>query len=133
MKYKVEVTRSDGWWAITFPDNPGVFSQARRLDQVPAMAADALSLWNEATAHPEDVAIVAAHFGNDYVEAAVAAAVESQENFRAAQEHMAYAMRRAARQAVEAGLSVRDVGQLLGVSFQRAAVLARDDRHHTPS
>ena len=38
------VTRSDGWWAISVDEIPGLFTQARRLDQVADMVRDAASL-----------------------------------------------------------------------------------------
>ena len=36
-------TRVGSWWAIEVPEVPGAFSQARRLSQVAAMAADAVA------------------------------------------------------------------------------------------
>ena len=42
--YRVECCRSGGWWAISVPDLKGVHSQARRLDQVPGMAREAITL-----------------------------------------------------------------------------------------
>ena len=42
--YRVRAVRSGGWWAITVPELPGVFSQARRLDQVETMAREAIAL-----------------------------------------------------------------------------------------
>ena len=42
--YRVEVVRSGNWWAITVPDLPGTFSQAKRLDQVEANAREAIAL-----------------------------------------------------------------------------------------
>ena len=38
------VTRSEGWWAISVEEIPGLFTQARRLDQVANMVRDAASL-----------------------------------------------------------------------------------------
>ncbi len=43
-RYRVVAERSGDWWAISVPDLPGVFSQARRLDQVDAMAREAIAL-----------------------------------------------------------------------------------------
>lgn len=36
--------RSGDWWAVSVPEVPGAFTQAKRLDQVPAMVADAVAL-----------------------------------------------------------------------------------------
>jgi len=30
-----------GWWAVEVPDVPGLFTQARELDQIPEMVRDA--------------------------------------------------------------------------------------------
>ena len=33
--------RSDGWWAVDVPEIPGLFTQARHLDQIDGMVQDA--------------------------------------------------------------------------------------------
>ena len=40
--YRVEAVRSSDWWSITVPELSGVFSQAKRLDQVEARPAKPL-------------------------------------------------------------------------------------------
>ncbi|WP_204282714.1 hypothetical protein [Goekera deserti] len=35
---------SGDWWAVSVPEVDGAFTQAKRLDQVPAMVADAVAL-----------------------------------------------------------------------------------------
>ncbi|MDE0135839.1 MAG: type II toxin-antitoxin system HicB family antitoxin [Acidimicrobiaceae bacterium] len=44
MGYRVEVLQSGDWWAITVPVLPGIFSQARHLDEVPAAAREAIGM-----------------------------------------------------------------------------------------
>ncbi len=120
----VQAERSEGWWVITSDEVQGLVSQARRLDQVPEQVRDALLLLPEADVDPAtvevDVDVVASLPGLTEAEEArelVAAA-------RAAQEGASVAMRTAARALKEAGLPVRDIGTVLGVSFQRAQKLA---------
>ena len=51
-------TRSGGWWAVEVPEVQGLFTQARRLDQVTAAVLDAAALL---TGRPEsdfDVVVV---------------------------------------------------------------------------
>ena len=36
--------RSDGWWAVDVPELPGLFTQARRLDQIDGMVRDAAQM-----------------------------------------------------------------------------------------
>ncbi len=43
-RYRVVAERSEDWWAISVPGLSGVFSQTRRLDQVEAMAREAIAL-----------------------------------------------------------------------------------------
>ena len=45
--FRVRAVRSGSWWAITVPELPGVFSQAKRLDQVETMAREAVSMMLE--------------------------------------------------------------------------------------
>ena len=42
--YQVRAVRSGNWWAITVPELPGVFAQAKRRDQVEAMAREAIAM-----------------------------------------------------------------------------------------
>lgn len=44
MRVTALCTRSDGWWAVDVPEVDGAITQARRLDQVPAMVVDAVAL-----------------------------------------------------------------------------------------
>ena len=45
--YRVEAVRSGAWWAISVPAFDGVFSQAKRLDQVEAAAREAIALMSD--------------------------------------------------------------------------------------
>jgi predicted RNase H-like HicB family nuclease len=49
--YMALATRDGEWWAIEVPAVDGAFSQARTLEQVPAMAREAIALMLEV---PED-------------------------------------------------------------------------------
>ena len=42
--YRVEAVRSGDRWSITVPELSGVFSQAKRLDQVEATAREAIAM-----------------------------------------------------------------------------------------
>ena len=52
------VTRSNGWWAISVLEIPGLFTQAKRLDQVERMVLDAASLLNKDVSHVEVVPVL---------------------------------------------------------------------------
>ncbi|SCE80118.1 Uncharacterised protein family (UPF0150) [Micromonospora mirobrigensis] len=55
MKYTAKCVRSGDWWAITVPEIKGVFSQARRLDQVEAMTREAIALMLDVDPHSFDI------------------------------------------------------------------------------
>lgn len=126
-EYKIEVTRDGRWWMIHIPDVGGL-TQARRLSEVDYMARDYIAL---VTHTPIDkiavhaVSIEVPPYGNVVGEArqivaergaAAKAAVE-------AQEHAA----RYAKELAGAKIPVRDVADLLGLSFQRVSQLVSAD------
>ena len=118
--YRVRAVRSGSWWAITVPELPGVFSQARRLDQVEAMAREAIAMMLDVDTDqigrievkvvppPRAAALIGTM--NDALETA-----------REASETAASARREAAKALRADGLPMRDVGLLLGLSHQRVS------------
>ena len=115
---RVEVVRSGRWWAITVPELGRVFSQARRLDQVEDRAREALALLLD---------IPESEVGELEVQVTVPASAEAVlKELTAAQAAAAQAasetarIRPAAAQALRGeGLTLRDIGYLLGVSHER--------------
>jgi hypothetical protein len=121
MKVTATARRSGDWWAIEVPEVRGVFTQARRLDQVPAMVRDAVTLMTdvpEADIEVDVVPVLDEQVAHQLQEARAARA-KSQE----LSEQAAAGIRAAARALAEANLPVRDIGTVLGVSHQRAAQL----------
>lgn len=117
--------RSDGWWAVTVPEVKGGRTQARRLDQVPKMVTDLVSL---ATGVPEDAVNVTVRVE----ESSLAHALDDWEQAGRLEREARDLQRRAAKRARDAvdelraaGLSVRDVGTLLEVSPQRVSQLVK--------
>ncbi len=125
-RMRVVARRSGKWWAIEVPDHPGVVSQARRLDQVDVMAADALSLWLDREFTPDELEVVV-HPDAELV-GVIEAARRARSRAEEARSEAQSAMRQAVSRAIAAGLPLRDVGRLLGVTHQRAAAIARDIR-----
>lgn len=113
--------RNEGWWSIRVEEDPGIITQTRRLDQIPDMVRDALILFPELTDDPENATI------NVIVEPESTIATEAAQatrDARKAQEKATALMRKAAKELSTQGLPYRDIGTLLGVSFQRAQKLA---------
>ncbi|MDP3983447.1 MAG: type II toxin-antitoxin system HicB family antitoxin [Acidimicrobiia bacterium] len=119
-RHRVEVVRSGRWWAITVPDLGGVFSQARRLDQVDAMAREAIALMldiDEADVGELDIDVEPPARVVDLLEALKRSEVQAEE----ARKTLAETRRRAAEELRAEGLPLRDVGELLGVTHQRVS------------
>lgn len=122
MKVTARATRAGAWWAIEIPEVPGAFTQARRLGQVPDMVRDAVSLLCDVPASSIEVELSPV---TDY-DGEVAEALEAKRLAEAAQERASAAMRAAAWSLVHEGhLTVRDAGQVLGLTPQRVSQLAR--------
>ena len=120
--YTARAVRDGGWWAIDFPGLRHVFSQARRLDKVEYMARDVIALVLEVPVDSFDVRVVVELEGRarEVVDTASAARARAEEAQREASERL----REAVATLLASGLTIRDVGQLLGVSHQRIAQLA---------
>ena len=119
--YKVTATRAGEWWALDVPDVPGARSQARRLDQAEDAAREAIALLLDVPGDSFGVAIepeLEAPWGEllDVARAARAQAERAQEEARAS---TIAAVQTFAGQ----GMTVRDIGRLIGVSHQQAAKL----------
>lgn len=120
--YTVRAERDGKWWALSVAGLPGALSQVRRLDQAEAMAREVISLVTDKPEDSFEVQIVP-----DLVEPARAALDEldqAKASFAAAATRVTALQQRLAHTLVEdQGLTVRDAGALMGVSFQRVAQL----------
>lgn len=59
--------RGDGWWVVQLEEEPGLLTQARRLDRIPDMVRDALKLFPELTDNPETATITVKVRGEESV------------------------------------------------------------------
>lgn len=116
--------RGEGWWVIQLKEDPGLLTQTRRLDQIADMVRDALELFPELTDDPyKDIVNIEFREGEAIADIANQA-VQANQKAKQAQEEASQLMRQAAAELSKKGLSYRDIGTLLGVSFQRAQKLA---------
>ena len=112
--------RSGDWWAVTFDGPTGTFhTQARRLDQVDEMVRDILDMEGITDTEIDVIPVVSPEDQAAVTDARTAAA----EAARTADEASARSRAAVARLRAE-GLTVRDIGTLLGVSPQRISQLA---------
>ncbi len=131
--YRVNVTRDDRWWMITVPEldgyttptgtiNLGDTTQARRLSEVAAQARDLICTVTDSAPSEVDLDISITVDGIDVT----ARSHQMSTDRRLAESHAAAAATQArelARDLAARGVAVRDVGDVLGVSFQRAQQL----------
>lgn len=119
--YTVTARRDGRWWFVRVPQVPGAITQARRLDQVEAMAREVVSLLMEVDPDAFDLDVQAAI--PDELREDLARARDLRRQAERAQAEAATLVREVARKLREQGLTMADVGAVLGVSFQRASQL----------
>lgn len=120
-RYTAEAELSGGWWAITVPELPGLYSQARRLDRVEYMARDLISLWLEVAPDSFDIAV--REMLDEAMEQTVRAAESARRDAADRQREATALTREAAIALRRRGLPQRDIGRLLKLSHQRVAQL----------
>lgn len=119
--YRVDVQRGDRWWVLSVPDVEGAHSQARHLREVEATARDLIALMLE---------VPADSFGIDVrvqvprdVQGELTEADRLRREAARKQSLAAWHQRVAVRMLRGRGIPYRDVGQMLGISGQRAKQL----------
>ncbi|HEY5245608.1 MAG TPA: type II toxin-antitoxin system HicB family antitoxin [Acidimicrobiales bacterium] len=120
--YVVKAERSGGWWALEVPEIPGVFSQARRLDQAEGMARDAIATMLDIAPDSFEVEVVPI-LGLEATMALDALAQAKDELARAQQQATVATAAAVSALAARDHLTMRDAGKVLGVSHQRVAQL----------
>lgn len=117
-RYTVTAERGRRWWVLQCVEHPGAVSEVARLDQAPDAMREAIAF--VAQVDPADVEVDVRPAVPDEVGTHVRAAAHLREVAHRANREAAAESRAAARVLRDAGLSVRDVGTVLGVSHQRA-------------
>lgn len=123
MKVTAIATRTDGWWAVRVPEIDGLFTQAKRLDQVPEMVADAADLLIGEAVEVE----VRPAFSSDIEADIDKSRTLNEQASRTRREAADYSRYLVNRLRHDEDLTVRDVGTVLGVSPQRVSQLAADE------
>jgi predicted RNase H-like HicB family nuclease len=123
-EYTVEARRSDGWWALSVPDLPGVHSQVRRLEHAEEMIRDAIALAFDVSSSTikvyGPVPIV-----NPELDELLKTTRASRKQLAELRVKVDTLSRRLAHEMADDGIPVRDIAQALDVSFQHAAKLAK--------
>ncbi|MDV6278373.1 hypothetical protein R3Q06_33625 [Rhodococcus erythropolis] len=117
MKVTAHAVRSGDWWSVDVPEVDGLFTQARRLDRIPAMVADAGKLLTDIPAAEFEVTL-------DYdVDPAARREIEEVKQINAEAARQSRAVVHDLRQR---GLSVREIGVMLGITASRVSQLGKD-------
>ena len=111
--------RSGNWWAVEVPEIPGLFTQARRLDQVDGMVRDAARMLGRevgmVTVDPK-----LSEEDERMIDELLAARREATEAGAKASRLTAGAVDALRGQ----GMTVRDVADIIGITPQRVSALA---------
>jgi hypothetical protein len=122
-RYTVTAERSGKWWVLQAVEAPGAISQVSRLDQADEIK-EAIAF---VTGEPQDsVEIDLRPQLDEALEMHRRKASLFRTMLAEANQMAAYESRLAARGLADKGLTVRDVGTILGVSPQRAHQLIND-------
>lgn len=120
--FDVAAERDGNRWFLRVATLPGVFSQVRRLDQADAMARDAIAAYLDVPVDTVEVA-VSIHLPND-LQKDVAGVKDLRGVIDRTEREYAERTRRLATRLVEReGMTVREAGRVLGLSYQRVSQL----------
>lgn len=128
MKTVTITTWRDGdWWVATSDDIDGFATQVRRLDQLPDAARDIAELADDVDDVDQCTFVI--NVDEDFDRPA-ARARELVAVSDAARQDATRALREAAHTFARQGLTVRDIGTLLDVSYQHAQKLTSSAASH---
>ena len=120
--YEVLAERDGRHWFLRVNGLPGVFSQVRRLDQAEGMARDAIAAFLDIPADGFGIT-VAVKLPKD-LERDVAGVIDLRGAIDRTEREYAEQTRRIATRLVQGeGMTVREAGRLLGLSYQRVSQL----------
>lgn len=118
-RYRISAQRNErGWWIVRVLDFRHVVTQARRASEIEEMARDVIALLEDVPPDSFDVDITHRVAGDLDDDIAEARRLRREADDLSARSREATAD--AARRLRDAGLSVREIGALLGIAHQRA-------------
>ncbi|MGV1034599.1 MAG: hypothetical protein ACOYBP_05180 [Microbacteriaceae bacterium] len=120
--YTVDATKSGQWWALQCREFPGAISQVRHLSEAEIIT-EAISWIADVPESEVEIQLVPklpAEIEQHVTEAERLRRAAAQANSSAAAERQ-----KAAAALRDAGIAYRDIGQILGVSHQRAHQLVK--------
>lgn len=123
--YTARCVRAGDWWAIHVPEADGVWTQTRGLDQADKMAREAIAAVLDVDEASFDV-VIEVELDDPALDELVDSVRQLRQQAERAQREASTEMEHAVQVLRgRAGLSMRDVAKLLGVSHQRVGQLSR--------
>lgn len=121
-KINATATRHNGWWVAEFAINGKEYgTQAKRLDLLDHMIRDAASLMTGTSQDAFEINIEISGLQNpELIDAYKTASL----NAKKAEEQLSTTSRKAIKTLTASGLSMRDIGTIMGISMQRVSQLA---------
>jgi len=113
-------------WTATVEELPGGFTQAKRLELIPGRVVEVVKLMDGTVIEPADVTLVP-HLADDVADDADAVA-RLRADLEEIQRALADRQPRVIRRLRATGLTIRDIGTIVGLSPQRVHQLLRDRR-----
>jgi hypothetical protein len=123
MKYHVTATRSGRWWSLQCQEFPAALSQVTRLDQAEDNMREAIAFVAQVPESEIQIEVLP-EVPAEFTKLLQTSEHARKEAARAAAEASA-SSRAAARVLSQAGLPLRDIGTIMGISHQRAAQLLK--------
>jgi CO/xanthine dehydrogenase Mo-binding subunit len=124
MTYTATARRDGRWWVVQCDQHPSALSQVARLDQAADVHREAIAF---VTGVPEDeVEVEVRPMLDSELSSELDQAAQLAEQAKRAEEQAGAKRRRVARRLAKSGMTVRDVGAVMGVSYQRAHQLVKN-------
>lgn len=117
-------------WIATVDDVPGAVTQAKRLELIPGRVVEVIKLMTGKTVKPSDLEVVrrfAGRIGDEADEIA-----QLREDLDKLQHDLSQRQPRVIRRLRAQGLTVRDIGQVVGLSHQRVQQILNDVQSSGP-
>jgi hypothetical protein len=114
----------DGEWVAVIDGHDNVFTSAKRLEQLPGRLVEVMHLMTGKTTAPEDWQLEVRLGGDDALARAASELKAQRVRVEDEERQLAEETARIARLLRKMGMNLRDIGTMLGVSYQRIHQIA---------